>query len=197
MHDILFILCSYLLGSIPFGFIIYYLSEKKDIRKEGSGNIGATNVFRSKGKTAGFITLILDILKGFIPVFIGLKVFDYPVVALLGGCAAVFGHMFPVFLKFRGGKGVATLAGVVLAFSLPAFLVLVSVFLLTLIGTKYVSAGSLAGVTALFFFTLFTQIVEISMIVFILTVLVFVKHRSNLKRIRSGTENKLRLSKNG
>jgi glycerol-3-phosphate acyltransferase PlsY len=197
MHKIIFILLSYLLGSIPFGFIVYYLTEKKDIRDQGSGNIGATNVLRSKGKAAGFLTLILDMIKGATPVLVGLHYFDYPVVALLGGAAAVLGHMFPLFLKFRGGKGVATLAGMVLAFSLPAFIVFAAVFLLTLIATKYISAGSLAGVTALFFFTLFTRVMEISMIVFLLTVIVILKHRSNLKRLISGTENKLRLTKNG
>jgi glycerol-3-phosphate acyltransferase PlsY len=197
MHKILFILFSYLLGSIPFGFIIYYLTEKKDIRSQGSGNIGATNVLRSKGKAAGLVTLMLDMLKGAIPVLVGLHYFDYPVVVLLGGAAAVLGHMFPLFLKFRGGKGVATLAGMVLAFSLPAFIVFAVVFLLTLAATKYVSAGSLAGVTALFFFTLFTRVMEISMIVFLLLVIIILKHSSNLKRIISGTENKLRLTKNG
>ena len=197
MHEILFIGSAFLLGSIPFGYIIYYITEKKDIRSVGSGNIGATNLLRSKGKLAGLITLMLDLLKGFIPVFYGLKHFDYPVIIILGAAAVVTGHIFPLFLKFKGGKGVATFVGATLAFSLPGFLVFLCAFLLMAWITKYVSAGSLAGVVAVFFFTLFTQLVEVSMILLAVTVLIIVRHRSNLKKIFSGTENKISFKRNG
>jgi len=197
MHEILFIGSAFLLGSIPFGYIVYYITEKKDIRSVGSGNIGATNLLRSKGKLAGLITLMLDLLKGFIPVFYGLKHFDYPVIIILGAAAVVTGHIFPLFLKFKGGKGVATFSGAILAFSLPGFLVFLCAFLLMAWITKYVSAGSLAGVVAFFFFTLFTQLVEVSMILFAVTILIIVRHRSNLKKIFSGTENKMSFKRNG
>lgn len=197
MHEILFIGFAFLLGSIPFGYIVYYITEKKDIRSVGSGNIGATNLLRSKGKLAGLITLMLDLLKGFIPVFYGLKHFDYPVIIILGAAAVVTGHIFPLFLKFKGGKGVATFSGAILAFSLPGFLVFLCAFLLMAWITKYVSAGSLAGVVAVFFFTLFTQLVEVSMILFAVTILIIVRHRSNLKKIFSGTENKMSFKRNG
>ncbi len=197
MHEILFIGSAFLLGSIPFGYIVYYITEKKDIRSVGSGNIGATNLLRSKGKLAGLITLMLDLLKGFIPVFYGLKHFDYPVIIILGAAAVVTGHIFPLFLKFKGGKGVATFSGAILAFSLPGFLVFLCAFLLMAWITKYVSAGSLAGVVAVFFFTLFTQLVEVSMILFAVTILIIVRHRSNLKKIFSGTENKMSFKRNG
>lgn len=197
MHEILFIGSAFLLGSIPFGYMVYYITEKKDIRSVGSGNIGATNLLRSKGKLAGLITLMLDLLKGFIPVFYGLKHFDYPVIIILGAAAVVTGHIFPLFLKFKGGKGVATFGGAILAFSLPGFLVFLCAFLLMAWITKYVSAGSLAGVVAVFFFTLFTQLVEVSMILFAVTILIIVRHRSNLKKIFSGTENKMSFKRNG
>jgi glycerol-3-phosphate acyltransferase PlsY len=197
MHEILFIGSAFLLGSIPFGYIVYYITEKKDIRSVGSGNIGATNLLRSKGKLAGLLTLMLDLLKGFIPVFYGLKHFDYPVIIILGAAAVVTGHIFPLFLKFKGGKGVATFSGAILAFSLPGFLVFLCAFLLMTWITKYVSAGSMAGVVAVFFFTLFTQLVEVSMILFAVTILIIVRHRSNLKKIFSGTENKISFKRNG
>lgn len=196
MHKILFIICAYLLGSIPFGYLVFYFTEKKDIRSVGSGNIGATNVLRSKGKLAGLITLLLDVLKGFIPVFYGSIHFDSPFIAILGGAAVITGHIFPLFLKFKGGKGVATLAGTLLAFSLPGLLIFLGAFLVTAWLTRYVSAGSMAGTVAVFFFILFTQLVEVSMIFLIVTVLIVVRHRSNIAKINSGTENKLTLKKN-
>ena len=196
MHEILFIICAYLLGSIPFGYLVFFFTEKKDIRAVGSGNIGATNVLRSKGKLAGLITLILDVLKGFIPVFYGLNQFDAPFIAILGGAAVIIGHIFPLFLKFKGGKGVATLAGTILAFSPPGLLIFLGAFVTAAWLTKYVSAGSLAGVVAVFFFILFTQLVEVSMIFLIITVLIIIRHSSNIKKIISNTENKLTLRKN-
>jgi glycerol-3-phosphate acyltransferase PlsY len=193
----LYLLISYLIGSIPFGFIIYYLTEKKDIRDEGSGNIGATNILRTKGKTAGLMTLVLDILKGALPILYGLSAFDTPIIIIWGGFAVIVGHIFPVFLKFRGGKGVATFAGVFLIFTPWAVLVFVCVFLSTVFLTRFVSAGSILGVISVFFFILFTQIVEVAMIVFLVVILIIIKHRSNLKRIFNNTENKLSFKKNG
>ncbi|MCU0277016.1 MAG: glycerol-3-phosphate 1-O-acyltransferase PlsY [Acidobacteria bacterium] len=196
-HEILFILCSYLLGSVPFGYLIFYFSEGKDIRTTGSGNIGATNVLRSKGKLAGLATLVLDILKGALPIIYGRIHFDQPGVILLGGLAVLLGHVFPVFLKFRGGKGVGSLVGVFLVFYYPALLVFLAVFSISLWRTRFVSLGSLLGTTALFFSILFTQVVEAAMVVFLMLLLIVFRHRGNIGRLLAGTENRFALRKNG
>ncbi|MCP5107974.1 MAG: glycerol-3-phosphate 1-O-acyltransferase PlsY [bacterium] len=196
-HEIFFIIGCYLLGSVPFGFILYYLYEKKDIRKEGSGNIGASNVMRNKGKTAGIATLILDMLKGIAAVVYGLRHFESPTTVILGGTAVILGHLFPLYLKFKGGKGIASLLGVFLVFNLPAAAAFACLFLPTLYFTRYVSAASIAGVTAIFFITLFTHIAEVSTIVLVMTTLIIVKHRANIQRIMAGTENKFNWKENG
>jgi len=196
-HEIFFIVCSYLLGSIPFGYLIFYFSEGKDIRTKGSGNIGATNVLRSKGKLAGLATLALDILKGALPIVYGRIHFDLPWIVLLGGLAVLLGHVFPVFLKFRGGKGVGSLVGVFLVFYYPALLVFLAVFSLSFWLTRYVSLGSLLGTMALFFCILFTQVVEASMVVFLMLLLIVFRHRANIQRLLAGNENKFSFRKNG
>jgi glycerol-3-phosphate acyltransferase PlsY len=196
-HEISFIVFSYLLGSIPFGYLIFYFSEGKDIRTLGSGNIGATNVLRSKGKLAGMLTLALDIIKGAVPVIYCLIHFDLPWFVLLGALAVLLGHVFPVFLKFRGGKGVASLVGVFLVFYYPALLVFLAVFLLTLKLTRYVSLASLLATAALFFCILFTQVVESAMVVFAMLLLIAFRHRANIQRLLAGTENKFSFKKNG
>ena len=196
-HEILFLVFSYLLGGIPFGYILYYLTEKKDIREEGSGNIGATNMMRAKGKGFGIITLLLDTLKGIVPILYGLKHFDSPVLILGGGAAAILGHLFSVYLKFKGGKGVSTFLGLCIVFYFPSALVFGGVFLLVYFLTRYVSAGSIAAVTAVFFVTLFTHVAEVSMIMFAVVLLIIIKHRDNIKRIIAGTENQLTGEKNG
>jgi glycerol-3-phosphate acyltransferase PlsY len=196
-HEIFFIVFSYLLGSIPFGFLIFYFSEGKDIRTMGSGNIGATNVLRSKGKLAGLATLALDILKGALPVIYGRIHFDLPWIVLLGGLAVLLGHIFPIFLKFRGGKGVGSLVGVFLVFYYPALLLFLAVFFLSLWLTRYVSLGSLLGTTALFFCILFTQVVEVAMVVFVMLLLIVFRHRANIQRLIAGSENKFSFHKNG
>jgi len=193
--EILFIIFSYLLGSIPFGLILFYIIEKKDIRKHGSGNIGATNILRNKGKIAAIATLIFDLLKGILPIMYGLKHFNSNTIIILGGAAAIIGHIFPPFLKFKGGKGVATFCGVFLAFYNPAMLVFIVFFLPTLIITKYISAASIIGTISIFFFILFTQVEEISIIVLIIVILIIFKHGSNLNRIFNGTENKFKVKK--
>jgi len=196
-HEISFIVFSYLLGSIPFGYLIFYFTEGRDIRTLGSGNIGATNVLRSKGKLAGLLTLVLDILKGTVPVIYGQAHFDLPWIVLLGALAVLLGHVFPVFLKFRGGKGVASLVGIFLAFYYPALLVFLAVFLLSLQLTRFVSLASLLATTALFFCILFTQVVETAMVVFVMLLLIVFRHRSNIQRLLAGNENKFSFKKNG
>ncbi len=196
-HEILYVVCSYLLGSIPFGYLIFYFSEGKDIRTLGSGNIGATNVLRSKGKLAGLATLALDILKGALPIVYGRIHFDLPWVILLGGLAVLLGHVFPVFLKFRGGKGVAALVGIFLVFHPPSLLVFLAAFFAALWLTRYVSLGSLLGTTALFFSILFTQVAEASMVAFVMLLLIVFRHRGNIGRLLDGSEHKFAFRKNG
>jgi glycerol-3-phosphate acyltransferase PlsY len=196
-HEISFIVLSYLLGSIPFGYLIFYFSEGRDIRTLGSGNIGATNVLRSKGKLAGLLTLALDILKGAVPVIYGRIHFDLPWFVLLGALAVLLGHVFPVFLKFRGGKGVASLVGIFLVFYYPALLVFLAVFLLTLKFSRYVSLASLMAASALFFCIIFTQVVETAIVGFVMLLLVVFRHRANIQRLLAGNENKFSLEKNG
>ncbi|MCU0237222.1 MAG: glycerol-3-phosphate 1-O-acyltransferase PlsY [Acidobacteria bacterium] len=195
-HEILYVIASYALGSIPFGYLIFYFSEGKDIRTMGSGNIGATNVLRSKGKLAGLATLALDILKGALPIIYGRIHFDLPWIVLLGGLAVLLGHVFPVFLKFRGGKGVATLVGVFLVFHYPALLAFLAVFFLALWLSRYVSLGSLLGTTALFFCVLFTQVVEAAMVAFVMLLVIVFRHGANIARLMAGNENKFSFKKN-
>jgi glycerol-3-phosphate acyltransferase PlsY len=196
-NEILFIAFSYLLGSIPFGYLICYFSEGKDIRTMGSGNIGATNVLRSKGKLAGLATLALDILKGALPIVYGRIHFDLPWIVLLGGLAVLLGHVFAVFQKFRGGKGVGSLVGVFLVFYYPALLVFLLVFFLTLWLSRYVSLGSLLGTTALFFAILFTQVAETALVALAMLLLIVFRHRANIGRLLAGNENRFSLRKNG
>jgi glycerol-3-phosphate acyltransferase PlsY len=196
-HEILFIICSYLLGSVPFGYLIIFFSEKKDIRTLGSGNIGASNVLRSKGRLAGLATLALDMLKGALPVIYGRIHFDLPWIVLLGGLAVLLGHVFPVFLRFRGGKGVATLVGVFLIFYYPALLVFLAVFFAALAMTRYISLGSILGTTALFFCILFTQVVEVAMAAFLMLLLIVFRHRGNIERLLAGSERRFVFRKNG
>lgn len=196
-HEVLFILIAYLVGSIPCGFIIYYVTEKKDIRQEGSRNIGATNVLRTRGEKAAAVTLLCDMLKGALPVIYGTSNFESPVVIACGGAAAVIGHIFPLYLKFKGGKGVASLVGVFLVFNYPTAIVFFVFFFVLLALTHYVSAASITGVTAAFFYTLFTDIAEVSLVIFMVVILILTKHGSNINRLMAGTEYKLNRKKNG
>ncbi len=191
-HEIFYLIGSYLLGSIPFGFLIYYFTEKKDIRKEGSGNIGATNVLRTKGKFFGILTLILDILKGVLPIVYGFKHFDNKILIIFAGGLAIIGHVFPFMLKFKGGKGVATFVGVFVAYKPISILVFLTVFLITVIISKYVSLGSILATTSVFFTLLFTSVAEISAITLVIVIIVLFRHKSNITRLINGNENKLK-----
>lgn len=194
-QEILFLVCSYLVGSIPFGYLIFFVTERKDIRTVGSRSIGATNVLRSKGKLAGLLTLALDVAKGALPVLYGKIHFDSPVLVIAGGALVVLGHVFPLFLKFRGGKGVATFAGVLLACDIPALAAFLLAFLGVVMLTRYVSLGSIIGAGAVFFVILFTRMAEVAAIVFLMVLLIILRHRSNIRRLLDGSERKLNLKK--
>lgn len=202
---------AYLVGSIPFGLMVG-LSKGIDVRKAGSGNIGATNVGRLLGRPFFFLVFFLDLLKGLLPMLLAAAILrrsptnaSLYILCLLVGFATIFGHMFSLFLKFKGGKGVATSTGVVLGlwpfYTLPA-IVAVIVFLIVLYLTRYVSVASMVGSVALpiayliiglacgweplgrQFPLLFFAVLIAAMIVY--------KHRGNLARLRAGTENRIR-----
>lgn len=189
---ILLLIFSYLFGSIPFSLIISKTFYNIDLREYGSGNVGTTNTFRILGKKAGIVVLILDLLKGAIPVWIAMLVstdVDFPVVIF--GVVAAIGHVYSIFLKFKGGKAVATGGGAILAAAPFIFLVVLATFLITLKLSKYVSLGSVLAAVALLISVLFTG--DLFMIGFgiILGIIVIVKHISNMKRIKEGTEPKI------
>ena len=185
---ILITIFSYLLGSIPTGYIIGALAGI-DIRKVGSGNVGATNVARTVGKTKGLLTLTADVAKGFIPVFVALRFGLSNTAVASVGVAAFLGHLYPVFLKFQGGKGVATALGVLLALAPMATLVLVAVFGVVVFFSRIASVSSIAAAVAapitLWSFSYPPTIVAVSVF---LAVMIILRHRENIRRLRAGTE---------
>jgi acyl phosphate:glycerol-3-phosphate acyltransferase len=185
---------AYLLGSIPFGYVLVRVFRKEDIREQGSGNIGATNVLRSGAKWLGLATLLLDLLKGLTAVLIARRLapgsYDVAVVAAV---AAVLGHVFPVWLSFRGGKGVATALGVFLALTWPSALGGLLVFVLIFALTRYVSLASIAAaltipLLAFYFLRPWTHIMAFGFVS--LPLLVIAKHHANIQRLLQGTENR-------
>lgn len=185
---------AYFLGSVPWGVVLTRIFSNVDIRSSGSGNIGAINVFRLAGKTLGLLTLGADLLKGAIPVLVGilwLGVSDWKgeILICLIALAAFAGHLFPLFLKFKGGKGVATAAGCFLVISPPAFLVCLLVYVLMLCWRGYPSVGSLCAAALLpGIVWLTTHSVPISGCALIMAVMIFIRHKDNIKRLLKGTE---------
>ncbi len=198
MINAIALLCAYLIGSIPSALWIGKLFYKTDIREHGSGNLGGTNTFRVLGKKAGFIVTLMDILKGTAAtVLILLPVFeDVTIHALILGAVAVVGHMFPIFAGFRGGKAVATSAGVILGYAWPLFLALLAVFFISLKFTKMVSLSSIIIAIGAFIYALINFIINGDYIFFImitiLAVFIVFRHRENIKRIKAGTEPKVK-----
>jgi glycerol-3-phosphate acyltransferase PlsY len=187
------LLCSYCIGSIPSGLLLAKAFGGVDIRTKGSGNIGATNVYRTLGRKIGILTLVGDCLKGLLPV-LAAKALHLPDewVALIG-LAAFLGHIFPLFLRFKGGKGVATALGVFLATSPLAILGALAIFVIVLMSWRYVS---LASITAAAFMPLFTTLmyrnpIFVAMSI-VISVIVILKHHENIKRLRNGTESKFK-----
>jgi glycerol-3-phosphate acyltransferase PlsY len=186
----------YFIGAIPTGYLIVKSRKNIDIRTVGSGNIGATNVKRVLGMKWFVIVLVLDALKGFVPVFLLGSVLwaKFPWVGVIAGIAAVLGHTFTIFLKFKGGKGVATALGVFLALSPAATTTAFIVFVVTVLFFRYISAGSVLAAILLPVFVLnygeggFLGLVQITSI--IVAAFVIYKHKDNIKRLLDGTENK-------
>ena len=189
--DILIIgIISYLMGSIPFGLILTKVFLKKDIRDIGSGNIGATNVLRAGNKIVGYITLSLDILKAVIPViFVKIYYTDYLYLASL--CAFI-GHVFPVWLKFKGGKGVATLIGVLFATHWLFGAIYVAIWLLTAAIFRYSSLAALIATFSIPVYAYFLeQNLQYAISFSIITVILFWRHKSNIYKLFYGKENKI------
>ena len=181
---------GYFLGSIPFGLVLTKLAGTQDIRTIGSGNIGATNVLRTGRKGLAAATLLLDALKGTVAVVIA-GTFGGPNAAMLAGLAAFLGHLFPVWLKFKGGKGVAVYIGVLIGLFWPAAVVFCLLWLATATTTRYSSLSALVAsfVTPLFFWW-FGHLALASMFA-VMTMLLFWAHRENIKRLQAGTEGRI------
>jgi acyl phosphate:glycerol-3-phosphate acyltransferase len=185
---------AYLLGSIPFGYLLVKIFRKQDIRATGSGNIGATNVARSGAKGLGIATLLLDLGKAFAAVKIAqhLAPGNYDL-AVAAAVAAILGHIFPVWLGFRGGKGVASALGVFLALTWPSALAILGVFLVVVLITRYVSLASIIAAATFplfaFYFVPFRTPIVIIGFLFI-PLLIIVKHHQNIRRLLAGTESR-------
>lgn len=192
MKIVLVIIICYLLGSIPFGYIIGKLFKKTDIREYGSGNIGTTNAFRILGPSLASLVLIGDIGKGIFSIYlVRFLNIDNLFILTIAGLAVICGHDWSLFLRFKGGKGVATTFGVIFSFNLVISILAVIVWVIIIIFTKYASLASISSLTAVVIFMILLkqpyEYVIFSIIILILTVF---RHKENIKRLRLGKEKK-------
>lgn len=191
---------GYILGSVPSAVWLGQTFHHTDVREYGSKNAGATNTFRVLGWKTGIIVLLLDMLKGYGAVLICERIFHLPpqnTILVLTGAAAVIGHIFPLFAEFRGGKGIATLAGIGVALFPLSFLIILGVFLLVFLSTRYVSLGSITGAVSLPFVSYFieqNQNPQIITFTIIIAIIVPLTHRKNISRLKNGTEKKLKIT---
>jgi acyl phosphate:glycerol-3-phosphate acyltransferase len=211
MQPFVVVIIAYALGSIPFGYLIVRYTQGADVRETGSGGTGATNVSRRAGKTAGVLTLLLDVLKGAAAVLFAKVIFGLPIVGLSQGpnleetywwvgaaaVATILGHMFPVWLGFRGGKGVATGVGVFLMIMPAAVLLAAVIFLVIVCRTRYVSLGSMLAAAAIPLFVVLLHLLSPSKVLIPTlaaacagSLLIVFAHRQNIERLISGTESK-------
>jgi glycerol-3-phosphate acyltransferase PlsY len=189
---------SYLLGSIPFGFVVAYLAKGIDIRNFGSGNIGATNVLRVVGKKWGILVFVLDFFKGFLPLLIAKAIGDLPnLIVILAAVSVVCGHNWTIFLKFKGGKGVATSVGAICGLSLmfpalwAALLIALTVWMGFFYGLRYVSLASLVSGAGFFISTLcFALPLEIKIFALVLFILIIIRHKKNILNLLVKKENR-------
>jgi len=191
----LFVLIAiYLIAAIPTGVVLSRLMGSDDVRQKGSGNIGATNVYRVAGKWAGILTLAGDILKGFLPL-LAYKSWLVPTPTQLGvaSCIAIIGHCYPVYLKFQGGKGIATALGIFLVLSPKAVLGALIIFIIAVGTTRYVSLGSvLAILAAPVLILVLNHPQPIFLATLFIAILVTWRHRENIRRLLDGTENRFK-----
>lgn len=197
------LIAAYLLGSIPTSFILGKLIKGVDIRLHGSGNVGATNALRVLGTKYGVLALILDALKGVVPILAARAVFAEPsdLYLIFVGLFAILGHIFTIFLRFKGGKGVATSAGVFAALMPTAVIFALLVFIIAVAISRYVSLGSILAALTLLLVSLIRNIklgfAELELMIFVALIALFIiyKHRSNIKRLVNGNENKISFKK--
>jgi len=182
---------SYLLGSIPFGLILTKLFLKKDIRDVGSGNIGTTNVLRTGKKSLAAVTLLLDLLKGYLSVVITFHYFQDLI--SYSALLCFVGHIFPIWLKFKGGKGVATYLGVILALSYKFFLIFGIVWLVLTFLFRFASLSSIVSTLIIFLYSYFFENNNFSLILFIFFIIILYTHRENIVRLKNSSENKIKL----
>ena len=185
---------AFILGSIPFGVIISRFTTNIDITKQGSGNIGATNVARSLGIKWGIVTLVLDFFKGFVPIYICQKIFNWPAAGLCTiGLASILGHQFSIFLRFRGGKGVSTVFGVFIAISTIPTLMALIIFFGIVYWSDYISLASLSAVSAMPVLLLISRNSMAYVIgSFLMAALICFKHKGNIQRLLKGEERRWR-----
>lgn len=186
---VLSLACGYLLGSIPFGLILTKLAGGGDVRKIGSGNIGATNVLRTGNKPLAALTLLLDVAKGTAAVWLGAQF--GPGAAILAGLGAFLGHLFPVWLGFRGGKGVATYIGVALGLYWPAALAFCALWLLVAVTTRYSSLAALVASAATVATLAITGRWPLVALFGVLTILLYIRHGTNIGRLMKGQETRI------
>lgn len=187
---IIMFIIAYLLGSIPSGVWIGTKFYGKDIRQFGSGNSGTTNTFRVLGKTAGITVLLADVLKGTLAASLPL-LFNIPINPMIIGLGAILGHTYPIFAGFKGGKAVATSAGVLLAYNPVFFVYSVCIFIVILFLSRMVSFSSMISLPIITLSSLFIGDWILTIIAFLLTLFIIYRHRENIKRIRNGTESKV------
>ena len=180
---------SYFLGSIPFGFILTKIFLKQDIRETGSGNIGATNVLRTGNKLLAILTLVLDFLKGYMTIIITLKYFNDLI--LLSALICLLGHIFSIWLKFKGGKGVATYLGILLALSVNYFLIFIIVWVSILLILRYSSLSSILATFGILIYEYFFLENNILSFLFISFIIILYAHRSNILKLINKTETKV------
>ena len=184
-------IASYLMGSIPFGLVLTKIFLKKDIREIGSGNIGATNVLRTGNKVIGYSTLILDIAKAVIPV-IYVKINFHELIYIASLCAFL-GHVFPIWLKFKGGKGVATYVGILFSTNLLFGLVFIMSWVLVFSLFRYSSLSSIIGSLSIPVYLLITNQTDNAIFFGIIFILIFFTHRENIKRLKNKEESKTKI----
>ena len=191
MELVLIISISYLLGSIPFGLILTKIFLKKDIREVGSGNIGATNVLRTGNKVIGYLTLILDVLKAVTPVLY-IK-FNFPELVYISSLSVFIGHVFPLWLKFKGGKGVATYVGILFSINYILGMIFIFSWLVIFFISKYSSLGSILSSLTIPIFVYFSSSYKNEYFFIIMFVLILFTHRENVKRLINKEESKTKI----
>ena len=186
---------GYVLGSVPFGLLLTKAAGLGDVRNIGSGNIGATNVLRTGNKPIAIATLFSDVLKGTIPVLVAAHFYDFNA-SLVAGFAAMAGHIFPIWLGFKGGKGVATLIGVLFGLHWPIALIFLGVWLTFAFAFRFSSLAALASSMLLPIWALLLGHLELALPLALLAIVIWITHRANISRLMNKTESKISLSSN-